>query len=85
MKHVGQPGNNKLSYTVASCWSFSYIIYFPVSLYVNIFTTRTVIHETVDKSRNRVTNFVTAVVATGKINLQRMFILGKLSSITIYV
>jgi len=25
-KHVEQPRNNKLSYTVASCWSFSYII-----------------------------------------------------------
>ena len=26
LKHVQQPRNNKLSYTVASCWSFSYII-----------------------------------------------------------
>jgi len=25
-KHVEQPRNNKLSYTVASCWSFLYII-----------------------------------------------------------
>jgi hypothetical protein len=25
-KYVEQPRNNKLSYTVASCWSFSYII-----------------------------------------------------------
>jgi hypothetical protein len=25
-KHVEQPKNNKLSYSVASCWSFSYII-----------------------------------------------------------
>jgi len=25
-KHVEQPRNNKLSYTVGSCWSFSYII-----------------------------------------------------------
>ena len=25
-KHVEQPRNNKLSYTVASCWSFSYIV-----------------------------------------------------------
>jgi len=25
-KHVEQPRNNKLSYTVASYWSFSYII-----------------------------------------------------------
>jgi len=25
-KHVEQPRNNKLSYTVASCWPFSYII-----------------------------------------------------------
>jgi len=25
-KHVEQPKNNKLSYTVASCWTFSYII-----------------------------------------------------------
>jgi len=25
LKHVEQPRNNKLSYTVASCWSFSYI------------------------------------------------------------
>ena len=24
-KHIEQPRNNKLSYTVASCWSFSYI------------------------------------------------------------
>jgi hypothetical protein len=24
-KHVEQPRNNKLSYTVTSCWSFSYI------------------------------------------------------------
>jgi hypothetical protein len=26
LEHVEQPRNNKLSYTVASCWSFSYII-----------------------------------------------------------
>jgi len=25
-KHVEQPRNNKLSYTVESCWPFSYII-----------------------------------------------------------
>ena len=25
-KHVEQPRNNKFSYTVAFCWSFSYII-----------------------------------------------------------
>jgi len=25
-KHVERPGNNKLFYTLASCWSFSYII-----------------------------------------------------------
>jgi len=25
-KHVEQPKNNKLSYTVASFWSFSYIV-----------------------------------------------------------
>jgi len=24
--HVEQPRNNELSYTVTSCWSFSYII-----------------------------------------------------------
>ena len=26
-KHVDQPRNNKLSYTVASCWSISYIMF----------------------------------------------------------
>ena len=25
-KHVEQPRNNKLSYTVESCWSFPYIV-----------------------------------------------------------
>jgi hypothetical protein len=35
-KHVEQTKNNKLSYTVASCWSFSYIIltYFMSSNFV---------------------------------------------------
>ena len=37
-KHVEQPRNNKLSYTVAYCWSFSYIIqicnYFAQKFYV---------------------------------------------------
>jgi hypothetical protein len=32
-KHVEQPRNKKLSYTVAYCWSFSYIIYTDIFLY----------------------------------------------------
>jgi len=35
-KHVQEPRNNKLSYTVASCWPFSYIKYIMMHGNMNI-------------------------------------------------
>jgi len=38
-KHVEQPRNNKLSHTVATCWSFSYI-----SFYLFLLVSRFLMH-----------------------------------------
>jgi len=35
-KHVEQPRDNKLSYTVASCWSFSYIVSWCTETWISI-------------------------------------------------
>jgi hypothetical protein len=57
---------------------------YPISLNVSILTTCSVIHDTVEKSRNKhkVPNIRTAVVSTGKRTVAADFYCGKVNPLT---